>query len=209
MTLRLATAGESHGPALVAILSGLPAGLELDRDAIDGDLRKPALHARLGLDLDNGLANARNGNVRALERRTKLDSLSALSAGQTSLHPAQVVTQQLPDVLTAFDDRLVLVDSPPALAAAEATLIAMMTKNVILVIDRTSRGSEEIDRVLHELRRANVNVLGVGVNRAKPKRSASMYDDYYVPIATATQNLAREERRVRERAARARSGGQV
>jgi chorismate synthase len=40
MTLRLATAGESHGPALVAILSGLPAGLVLDRDAIDDDLRR-------------------------------------------------------------------------------------------------------------------------------------------------------------------------
>jgi chorismate synthase len=40
MTLRLATAGESHGPALVAIVTGLPAGLELDRDAIDGDLRR-------------------------------------------------------------------------------------------------------------------------------------------------------------------------
>ncbi len=38
MTLRLTTAGESHGPALVAILSGLPAGLMLDRTAIDADL---------------------------------------------------------------------------------------------------------------------------------------------------------------------------
>ncbi len=38
MTLRLATAGESHGPALVAILTGLPAGLVLDREAIDADL---------------------------------------------------------------------------------------------------------------------------------------------------------------------------
>src|SRR3954462_14048834 len=40
MTLRLATAGESHGPALVAILTGLPAGLELDRAAIDADLKR-------------------------------------------------------------------------------------------------------------------------------------------------------------------------
>jgi len=36
--LTLTTAGESHGPALVAILSGLPAGLVLDRGAIDADL---------------------------------------------------------------------------------------------------------------------------------------------------------------------------
>ena len=40
MTLRLTTAGESHGPALVAILSGLPAGLMLDRTAIDADLAR-------------------------------------------------------------------------------------------------------------------------------------------------------------------------
>ena len=40
MTLELTTAGESHGPALVAIVSGLPAGLLVDRDAIDEDLRR-------------------------------------------------------------------------------------------------------------------------------------------------------------------------
>ena len=40
MPLSLATAGESHGPALVAIVSGLPAGLVLGRDAIDDDLRR-------------------------------------------------------------------------------------------------------------------------------------------------------------------------
>src|SRR4051812_17542309 len=40
MGLELTTAGESHGPALVAILSGLPAGLVLDKEAIDADLRR-------------------------------------------------------------------------------------------------------------------------------------------------------------------------
>src|SRR5207253_2963169 len=40
VTLALVTAGESHGPALVAILTGLPAGLILDKDAIDADLRR-------------------------------------------------------------------------------------------------------------------------------------------------------------------------
>jgi chorismate synthase len=40
MSLELVTAGESHGPALVAIVSGLPAGLALERDAIDADPRR-------------------------------------------------------------------------------------------------------------------------------------------------------------------------
>jgi chorismate synthase len=34
------TAGESHGPALVGVVTGLPAGLELDRGAIEEDLRR-------------------------------------------------------------------------------------------------------------------------------------------------------------------------
>ena len=40
MALRLTTAGESHGPALVAVVEGLPAGLVLERERIDEDLRR-------------------------------------------------------------------------------------------------------------------------------------------------------------------------
>src|SRR5881396_1094007 len=38
--MNLTTAGESHGPALVAIVTGLPAGLVLDKAAIDADLAR-------------------------------------------------------------------------------------------------------------------------------------------------------------------------
>jgi chorismate synthase len=40
VSLALVTAGESHGPALVGIVTGLPAGLMLDRAAIDADLAR-------------------------------------------------------------------------------------------------------------------------------------------------------------------------
>jgi chorismate synthase len=47
--LRLTTAGESHGPGLTCIVEGLPAGLRLDRDAIDRDLARRQLgHGRGG-----------------------------------------------------------------------------------------------------------------------------------------------------------------
>jgi len=38
--LRFLTGGESHGPRLTALLEGLPAGLEIDRDAIDSWLKR-------------------------------------------------------------------------------------------------------------------------------------------------------------------------
>jgi len=47
--LRMITAGESHGPGLTCIIEGLPAGLELDRDAINRDLARRQLgHGRGG-----------------------------------------------------------------------------------------------------------------------------------------------------------------
>ncbi|GAC1527705.1 MAG: chorismate synthase [Thermoleophilaceae bacterium] len=49
MALRFTTAGESHGPGLTAVLEGLPAGLELSREAIDRDLARRQLgHGRGG-----------------------------------------------------------------------------------------------------------------------------------------------------------------
>ncbi|PYQ65085.1 MAG: chorismate synthase [Acidobacteria bacterium] len=40
MTLRLVTAGESHGPRLTAILEGIPAGLRIDSAFVDRDLAR-------------------------------------------------------------------------------------------------------------------------------------------------------------------------
>jgi chorismate synthase len=47
--LRLITSGESHGPGLTCIVEGLPAGLELEREAIDRDMQRRQLgHGRGG-----------------------------------------------------------------------------------------------------------------------------------------------------------------
>jgi chorismate synthase len=49
MALKLITAGESHGPGLTCVVEGLPAGLELDREAIDRDMARRQLgHGRGG-----------------------------------------------------------------------------------------------------------------------------------------------------------------
>jgi chorismate synthase len=60
---RFTTAGESHGPGLVAIVEGMPAGLELDREALDADMARRQLgHGRGGrMKIETDTAEIRSG----------------------------------------------------------------------------------------------------------------------------------------------------
>jgi len=60
---RFTTAGESHGPGLVAIVEGLPAGLELDRERIDRDMARRQLgHGRGGrMKIERDAVEVRSG----------------------------------------------------------------------------------------------------------------------------------------------------
>ncbi len=63
MNLRFTTAGESHGPGLVAVVEGLPAGLELDREAMDRDMARRQLgHGRGGrMKIESDSVEIRSG----------------------------------------------------------------------------------------------------------------------------------------------------
>ncbi|HEY5816709.1 MAG TPA: chorismate synthase [Solirubrobacterales bacterium] len=60
---RFTTAGESHGPGLVAIVEGMPAGLELDREALDRDMARRQLgHGRGGrMKIETDSVEVRSG----------------------------------------------------------------------------------------------------------------------------------------------------
>jgi chorismate synthase len=63
VSFRFTTAGESHGPGLVAIVEGLPAGLELDREALDRDMARRQLgHGRGGrMKIESDTVEIRSG----------------------------------------------------------------------------------------------------------------------------------------------------
>ncbi len=60
---RFTTAGESHGPGLVAVVEGMPAGLELDREALDRDMARRQLgHGRGGrMKIETDTVEIRSG----------------------------------------------------------------------------------------------------------------------------------------------------
>lgn len=80
--LRFLTAGESHGPALVGIVEGLPAGLAIDAEAIDRDLARRQIgvgrSARMRIEKDhaeilNGVVNGKTIGAPVAFRIENLD----------------------------------------------------------------------------------------------------------------------------------------
>src|SRR5918999_2383159 len=63
MTFRFTTAGESHGPGLGPIVEGIPAGLALDREALDRDMARRQLGHRRGgrMKIERDAVGVRSG----------------------------------------------------------------------------------------------------------------------------------------------------
>ena len=76
MALRFTTAGDSHGPGLVAVLEGLPAGLFLTADDLDRDLAR------------RQLGHGRGGRMKI--ERDRADVVSGLRHGRTLGSPVAV-----------------------------------------------------------------------------------------------------------------------
>lgn len=81
MTLRFLTAGESHGPSLVTILEGLPAGLDLDEGHIDEQLQRRQVGygagPRMKLERDRGkiIAGVMEGKTTGAPLAVQIENL--------------------------------------------------------------------------------------------------------------------------------------
>jgi exopolysaccharide/PEP-CTERM locus tyrosine autokinase len=148
-TVLVCSARPGDGKTFCAINLALSMAAERDTEVllIDADVAKPDVCRRLGLTPGPGLLDALyDGAVdpESLVVRTDVPGLSVLSSGAktamdtellASAHTRTVLTR----LLQADPRRLIIFDSPPALAASPAAVLAMLVGQVMLVVraDRT------------------------------------------------------------------------
>lgn len=115
---------------------------------IDGDIAKPEVLSTLGLEGGAGLVDALADSFVDVERliiRTDVGNLSVLSAGRQAHDATELLASgRMAEILHALiegrPERLIVFDSPPALAASAASAIAGHAGQVVMVVraDRTS-----------------------------------------------------------------------
>ena len=141
---------------------------------IDADMRKPSLH--LGLQISNhlGLAETIRDVSKAGTniRDSGIPNLYVLPAGRSTITPSELLASSsfetfLQRMREQFD--AVLIDTPPALSAVDAKIVAAKCDGTLLVIQQRKVKRDEARKVKEELEGAGARLLGVALNKMNAK----------------------------------------
>ena len=151
---------------------------------VDADLRRPTQHEHFDVPLEPGLSDVGRTPVGQLTRATLEPSLEVLPAGLPQRHPLEVLDAHLPAVLSELGPSVpvIVVDTPPLGSVAETQRILGLVGAVVVVVNAPRANVDEIDKALGRLRAADIDVLGIVLNRVKVKR-AGRKDAYYLQAA--------------------------
>jgi len=154
---------------------------------IDADFRRASLHRTLpGINREPGVSNVLAGAVkdwRTVVQTGDQTSLDILAAGPTPPNPAELLgsagMKKLIEELKADYD-LVLIDTPPVIPVADASIMASRVSGAVIVVEAFSTRSSALKSALGTLSNSRVDVLGVVLNKFKPPRFGSYgYHNYY------------------------------
>lgn len=141
---------------------------------IDADMRKPSLHHVLQVANHAGLSDAIRDlfKARSLLRDTGIPNLHVLPSGRTPYNPSELLaseafTNLLGMMLEQFD--VIVIDTPPALSAMDAKVVAAKCDGVVLVIQQGRVKREDGRKVVEELEGAGARVLGAALNKMNSK----------------------------------------
>ncbi|MCD2323956.1 AAA family ATPase [Sphingomonas sp. IC-56] len=138
------SARPNEGKTFCAINLALSMAAEKDMEIllVDADFAKPDVLARLGLADGPGLLDALSGDVADVEScivATDVPQLSVLPAGTRSNNDTELLASDraraiLDGLASANPRRIVIFDSPPALAASPASVLASHVGQAMLVV---------------------------------------------------------------------------
>jgi capsular exopolysaccharide synthesis family protein len=142
---------------------------------VDADLRAPSVHLALGVPQQVGLSELLTGRASfAHVIRQDVGSYAhVMQAGGPLPNPtAALASSQMQWVLKALDQTydFVIVDAPPAMAAADAQVLSKMIDVTVLVVRWSSTGRRVVTRVLKTLAAASGRRVGILLTRVDLRR---------------------------------------
>lgn len=154
---------------------------------IDGDMRRPSIHAAFGIENKHGLSSVLSSamseaEVLNLVQQEAESRLYLLTAGPVPPNPAELVgsdqMRKLVLELGATFDHIVI-DSPPIASFTDGVLLASASDGVILVVRANECSRKVLQRAHQSLADVGAKVLGVVLNRVNAHSTNYYYGSRY------------------------------
>jgi succinoglycan biosynthesis transport protein ExoP len=153
---------------------------------VDGDLRRPTLHAILEVNNDRGLSNAlSNGmdssEILSLIKKTEVEGLSLLTSGSQLKDSARLLDhEKLRGVIATLESKFthIVIDSPPIVPFADSVILGAEVDGVLMVVRGGKSPQEIVFRSIKLLDDVDAVVLGVVLNNTKLQPLDTYYQSY-------------------------------
>jgi capsular exopolysaccharide synthesis family protein len=154
---------------------------------IDGDMRRPSVHAAFGIENKHGLSNVLSSDMTEAEmlnmiQKEKESGLYLMTSGPVPPNPAELIgSEQMRKVIQELSHTFdhILIDTPPIASFTDGVLLASMSDGVILVIHANECSRKVVQRSRQSLTDVGAKVLGVVLNRVNLRSPDYYYGSHY------------------------------
>lgn len=122
---------------------------------MDCDLRHPTIHSNFGYNDVMGLSEYLSNSVSlsSILLKTQIERLTLLPAGKPPRNPSELISSEKMsklqnEVKKRYDNRYVIIDSPPPTVASETSIIAKKVDGVIIVVKLESTKREDVQELI-------------------------------------------------------------
>ncbi|WP_408898126.1 polysaccharide biosynthesis tyrosine autokinase [Nocardioides sp. R1-1] len=157
---------------------------------IDADLRRPRVASTLGLDPAIGLTTALVGKTEIHDaiQVHEASGLHVLASGAKPPNPTEILQSKITHDLirrlrSSYD--MVIIDAPPLLPVADASVLAKLADGVIIVVRHAKTTKDQVNEAINRLNQVGARLYGVVVNMVAKRAIGSYYYYYYEETSPA------------------------
>jgi capsular exopolysaccharide synthesis family protein len=151
---------------------------------VDCDLRRPSVHAILGIDKSNGLSEVLYGEQEwdKVLKKIGIENLHVITSGVIPRNPSEIIGSDkmklfLEEVKQVFD--IIILDVPCILAVTDSIILSLLADCIFMVVMAEKTPREAVLRSMSMLTDVKSEISGIIFNRVNMRRSHYYYYYYY------------------------------